>query len=174
MRDRPLSRSLSSNRCWPDSFRCLIESRLDLQGNCTGAPPSFKGLTPPLASLRSRQCVLLAPFDVFYFREYVRHNIWINNLMLRLHRVGNKGATLVYWEPNVTKPESQLWLTNMGFQCDDEPAGRAMWLRKAPVFASGVHTLSTVNGRVVPSRLKRITLTQFVCPNMRRGALRTR
>ena len=61
--------------------------------------------------------------------------------MLRLHRRSPDGATLIYWQPDISSKPSQLWMTNMLLQCDSKPAGRAMWLQLAPVFMSGAALL---------------------------------
>ena len=59
-----------------------------MQGDCpSDAPlPAASSQRNPVRSrrvLRSRQCIMLAPLDMFFFYNNAAHNIWLDNLLLR-------------------------------------------------------------------------------------------
>ena len=62
---------------------------LCLQGNCTDStyPPSINSLDPPLLTTpRLGQCVIVSPFDLFFFQNDAAYEVWIDSLILRLSR----------------------------------------------------------------------------------------
>lgn len=86
---------------------------------------------------RREQCVIVAPFDLFFFDADAAHTVWLDNLFLRLNETSSLGATLVYWEPEPGS-NSSLWLTRLTVECDGTRDTRAVFAKEGNrIFAQG-------------------------------------
>ena len=76
----------------------------------------------------------------FYFRQYGGHTIWFDNLFIKMDRSSASSATLLFWQP---KTKSQLWMTDMTFECDNELMSRGVYMQDGfEAYCQGVLLLS--------------------------------
>lgn len=142
-----------------------------MQGNCSSElPASFGMLNPALVSTPVMgQCVIVAPFDLFYFRDNAAYQVWMDNLLLRLGSHPPRsalGGTLVLFEPK-PKTESQLWLTHVSFEGDGGPSSRAAFpispTSSNSMYVAGVQPTSQVISISVLPNLLKIIYSPLAC-----------
>ena len=103
-------------------------------------PARVKQVQPQLQTFRKlEQCVIISPFDLFFFDTDAAHTVWLDNLFLRLDQTDSElGATLVYWEPELAS-NSSLWMTSVTVECDGKDQTRAVFAKQGnTVFSRGV------------------------------------
>lgn len=119
---------------------CTVTVAISMQGSCNGSyeeeieqhdqPP----LVPELAPIRPGQCVLYTDKVMFALAGNWTHELWLDNLFIRTHRLPNdqKQAT-----QTVGVSAGTLWLSNVTLQSDDGPAQALLGFSSSRIHAEG-------------------------------------
>lgn len=115
-----------------------------MQGSCNGSyeeeieqhdqPP----LVPELAPVAPGQCLLYTDKVMFALAGNWTHELWLDNLFIRTHRLPNDQKTATQ---TVAVSAGTLWLSNLTLQSDEGPAQALLGFSSSRIHAEGAAPL---------------------------------